>query len=187
MLKFNFLRPHLLFDIQLFIIIQSFLFCHDSSGRDLGDVLTFDLQRGLWSTVAPTGPRAIANFGRLHSVVSIDSARILLAFGSWHNRTSNEVTIFNILTGACSLPQVRGVHGQPRERSTQALIRLPGTDTIILYGGMNQGPMADTWSLTMDYPSAHTGLTPNPNTSATGLLLFRVARCLFACCRANGI
>jgi hypothetical protein len=157
-----------------------------SSGRDLGDVFRFDLMTGLWQEVRLTGLRSMSNFGRLHSATRLGPETILLAFGSRDRRITNDITVLNPFTGVCHVPVVSGMMGRPRERSTQAMIRLPGSDQFIMYGGMNMGPLADTWLLTICYASEHSGLPGRqPSRSASGLLLFRAVQYLFSCCRLN--
>lgn len=52
---------------------------------------------------------------------------------------------FDFCSGEMWQPVTRGIPGLPHPRSTHCAVRLVGTDRVFLYGGMNQGPLSDTW------------------------------------------
>eukprot|EP00455_Lapot_gusevi_P054451 TRINITY_DN8732_c0_g3_i2.p1 TRINITY_DN8732_c0_g3~~TRINITY_DN8732_c0_g3_i2.p1 ORF type:complete len:317 (-),score=76.86 TRINITY_DN8732_c0_g3_i2:25-951(-) len=111
-----------------------------SAGSDFCEVHTLSLAQHAWAQLEITGEFERKTLGRLHSVTALGH-KLLLFGGNSSNNMTNACTVLDCRTLEAFSPYIRGQ--PPRARISHVAGFAPGSDRVLIYGGMSNGPRGD--------------------------------------------
>jgi N-acetylneuraminic acid mutarotase len=112
--------------------------------RYLGDTWAYDIATDSWTDLAPIGDAPAARGGQ--SLVYLESENKLLLFGGWNGAKEFGDTWEYDLT-ANSWTELRPDGAAPAARDSQAMVYMPESGNVLLFGGWNQSAdFSDTWA-----------------------------------------